>query len=553
MRVRQMTCAATIVLVLSVDLLSQDGVDLTVVDRIKGEAFTRSEVMRDLRTLTDLHSGRLTGSPQFESAAKWAVDRLTRYGVSNVHIERWGPFGRSWSLEQYSVEQLSPVYSRLAAMPLAWSASTAGPVTGEPILAPFPLSFARGPKRLAEDFDAYRKQWRGKLRGKIVLFTPSQSTPRRDKPLFTRYSDAELAQLAQAPDPSEVPRAATLDELPWPDKDEEVSKLFMGLPETLLDQLIDRYDALDNERSRFLSEEGVVAILRADQRAREGLVAGEAAGSYRARDPLAPPTFVVSAEHYNRLVRLVEDKQPVRLRLDLKTVASPNDVEGGNIIGEIPGGARKDEIVMIGAHFDSWHGGTGTTDNAAGSAVMIEVMRILKALNLKSDRTVRIALWGGEEQGLLGSRAHVKTHFADPETMALKPEHEKLSGYFNLDNGSGRIRGVYLQQHEAMRPLFEQWLAPFRDLGVTTVTIRNTGGTDHLSFARVGLPGFQFIQDGLDYGSVTHHTSADTYEHAVPADLMQASAVIASVVYHVANRSERLPRRELPKPVAARK
>jgi hypothetical protein len=311
-------------------------------------------------------------------------------------------------------------------MPLAWSASTTGPVTGEPVLAPFPLSFARGPKRLAEDFDAYRKQWHGKLRGKIVLFTPAQSTPPRDKALFTRYSDAELAQLAKAPDPTEVPRARTLDEQQWPDKEEQVFNLFMGMPEALLDQLIDRYDALDSERSRFLLEEGVVAVLRGDQRAREGLVAGEAAGSYRARDPLAPPTFVVSAEHYNRIVRLLEDKQPVRLRLDLKAVVSSNDVDGGNIIGEIPGGAKRDEVVMIGAHFDSWHGGTGTTDNGAGSAVMIEVMGILKALNLRLDRTVRMALWGGAEQGLLGSRAYVKAHFADPDTMVLKPEHEKL-------------------------------------------------------------------------------------------------------------------------------
>ena len=296
-----------------------------------------------------------------------------------------------------------------------------------------------------------------------------------------------------------------------------------------------------------MRDEGVAAVLQADQRAREGLLAGEAAGSYRARDPLAPPTLVVTAEHYNRLVRLAEQKQPVRLRIDVKTTASAADVDGGNIVAEIPGVAKGDQVVMIGAHFDSWHTGTGATDNGAGSAVMIEVMRILKTLDLRMDRTVRLALWGGEEQGLLGSRAYVTTHFADPDTMVLKPEHEKLSGYFNLDNGSGRIRGVYLQGHEAMRPIFEQWLAPFRDLGVTTITIQNTGGTDHLSFARVGLPGFQFIQDPLDYGTVTHHTLADTFDHAVPADLMQASAVIATVVYQAATRPERLPRRELPR------
>jgi Zn-dependent M28 family amino/carboxypeptidase len=321
----------------------------------------------------------------------------------------------------------------------------------------------------------------------------------------------------------------------------------MTMPEALLDQLIDRYDELTAARSKFLRDEGAAAVLLADQRAREGLLAAEAAGSYHARDALAPPTMVVTAEHYNRLVRLVEQKQAVRIRVEMKSTASASDVEGGNIVAEITGGAKRDEVVMIGAHFDSWHGGTGATDNGAGSAVMIEVMRILKTLNLRLDRTVRLALWGGEEQGLLGSRAYVKAHFADPDTIALKPEHEKLSGYFNLDNGSGRIRGVYLQGHEAMRPLFEQWLAPFRDLGVTTITVRNTGGTDHLSFTRIGLPGFQFIQDPLDYETVTHHTLADTSDHAVPADLMQAAAVIATVVQQAATRPERLPRRELPR------
>jgi hypothetical protein len=436
---------------------------------------------------------------------------------------------------------------RLSAMPLAWSDSTNGPISGEPLLAPFELAFARGPKRLAEDFDAYRRRWAGKLRGRIVLFTPAQQTAPRQTPLFKQQTEAELQELARAPEPAAQLTATRLDDLEWPEQPEAVFKLFTAMPEALLDQVIARYDELGAARSRFLRDEGVAAVLQADQRAREGLLAGEAAGSYRARDPLAPPTLVVTAEHYNRLVRLAEQKQPVRLRIDVKTAASATDVDGGNIVAEIPGVAKGDQVVMIGAHFDSWHTGTGATDNGAGSAVMIEVMRILKTLDLRMDRTVRLALWGGEEQGLLGSRAYVTTHFADPDTMVLKPEHEKLSGYFNLDNGSGRIRGVYLQGHEAMRPIFEQWLAPFRDLGVTTITIQDTGGTDHLSFARVGLPGFQFIQDPLDYGTVTHHTLADTFDHAVPADLMQASAVIATVVYQAATRPERLPRRELPR------
>jgi carboxypeptidase Q len=534
-------CTTTVV-------LSQETVDLGVIDRIKDEAFARSEVMDHLRNLTDVHGPRLTGSPQFEEAAKWAAERLTAYGLSDVHIERWGPFGRSWSVEQYSAELLAPHYTRLAAMPLAWSASTPGPVTGEPLLTPLETSVESGGlKKIAENFEAYRRQWSSKLRGRILLLTPVKPEPPPEKPLFKRYTDADLTEIATALEPLALLRVSKVDDLVWPEKPEEMFKMFMAMPASLVDQLIDRLDVIALERSRFFASEGVVAVLTADGRARDGRLAAEAAGSYRSRNPLAPPTFVVTAEHYGRLVRLVEQKQPVRVRLDLKVAVTDSDVEGGNIVGEINGGARKDEIVMIGAHFDSWHSGTGATDNGAGSAVMIEVMRILKALNLKLDRTVRLALWGGEEQGLLGSRAYIQAHFADPVTMDLKPEHGKLSGYFNLDNGSGKIRGVYLQGNEAMRPLFEQWLAPFRDLGVTTVTIRDTGGTDHLSFTRVGLPGFQFIQDSLDYGTLTHHTSADTYDHAVPADLMQASAIIASVVYEAANRSERLPRRELPK------
>ena len=522
-------------------VVAQEPVDLGVIDRIKAEAFDRSQVMEHLRFLTDVYGPRLTGSPQFDEAARWTTERLKSFGVSNVHVETWGPFGRSWSAEQYSVEQLEPRYAQLTAAPLAWSASTSGPVTGEPLLAPLEVSFMRGPKKAADSFAEYRARWTGKLRGRIVLLSPTHPESPRSSALFTRMTAEQLSELAGAPDPVAKPPITSIDAIEWPEKQEDVFKLFMSMSADMVDRLIDRYDELDAERGAFFAREGVAAVLRADDRAREGLLAAEAAGAFKAASPMAPATFIVTSEQYGRIARLVEHKQPVRLRVELKATASVTDVDGQNIVGEIPGGAKADEVVMVGAHFDSWHTGTGTTDNGAGSAVMIEVMRILKALDLKLDRTVRIALWGGEEQGLLGSRAYVKAHFGEPG--APTPEHGKLSGYFNLDNGSGRIRGVHLQGHEAMRPIFEQWLAPFRDLGVTTITIRDTGGTDHLSFARVGLPGFQFIQDPLDYGTLTHHTSADTLDHAVPSDLMQAAAVIAAVVYDAANRPERLPRR----------
>jgi carboxypeptidase Q len=539
---RKFTSSIAVVTVVcgSLVLFGQESTDLAVIDRIKSEAFTRSEVMDHLRELTDTHGPRLTGSPEFDAAAKWAMNRLSAYGLSNVHLEGWGPFGRSWSVQQYSVEMVTPGYAQLAAMPLAWSRSTDAPVIGEPILAPLDSNFFQSPARQAATLAEYQTRWRGKLRGKIILTSANMPLSPRERPLFARFSDADLAELAKAP--KSIQSYAQLDDIPWPDNVQDVARMVMSMPDVLLEQLMERLDQLALERTKFFVAEGVAAVLVSDERGRGGASAAEAAGSYRARDPLAPPTFVVTAEHYGRIARLVERKQPVSLRINLKANVSSTDVQGANIIAELPG-TQRDEVVMIGAHFDSWHSATGATDNAAGSAVMIEVMRILKALDMRLGRTVRIALWGGEEQGLLGSRAYVKAHFAGPATLALLPAHDKLSGYFNLDNGSGRIRGVYLQGHEAMRPIFEQWFAPFRDLGVTTTTIRDTGATDHLVFTRVGLPGFQFIQDPLNYESETHHTSADTFDHVVAEDLKQASAVIASVVYHAAMRPERLPRR----------
>jgi hypothetical protein len=516
--------------------------DLAVVDRIKREAFDRSQVMETLRQITDVHGARLTASPQFDRAAEWTVGRLKELGLSNVQLEPWGPFGRSWAVTRYSVEQLQPVYMQLDAAPLAWSGPTTGAVEGTPMLAPLDVTFWLGPKKIAAQFETFKQTWAGKLRGRILLLSKPEVESPRDKPLFERLSAADLEGLAGAPEPAARLAITTVDEIPWPERREDVMKLFATIPPELEDQLFDRFDELMAQRAEWFASQGVAAVLLSDDRAREGLLAGEAAGAYKAQT-LAPPTFVVTSEQYARLARLAEHKDPVTVRVSLETTVSPANVQAHNIVAEIPGGARKDDVVMIGAHFDSWHTGTGTTDNGVGSAVMIEVMRILKTLDVPLQRTVRLGLWSGEEQGLLGSRAYVAAHFGDPKKHTEKPEHARLSGYFNLDNGSGKIRGVYLQGHDAMRPLFEKWLAPFRDLGVTTISIRNTGGTDHLSFNAVGLPGFQFIQDPLDYGTLTHHTSADTLDHAVPADLMQAAAVIASVVYEAANLPERLPRR----------
>jgi carboxypeptidase Q len=528
---------------------AQEHPDLSVVDRIKSEAFDRSKVMDTLYQITDVRGPRLTGSPQFDEAARWTMSRLKEYGLENVHPEHWGPFGRAWSIEQSSLEVIEPGYERLVAAPLAWSAPTKDAVTGELIIAPLTVSFRDGPKKVREGMDAYKAKWTGKLRGRIVLLNEPKVPKPQTNPQFRRYTDADLQEMAAAPAPAPRSTAQNLNDLEWPEDRDDLGKLFNSLPNRLMDQLYDLYDSVVAERGAFFAKEGAAGVLLEDDRAHEGRLAAEAAGGFKMADTAAPATFVVTAEQYDRIARAVDRKIPFKVRLNLRVKTSDRDVDGANIVAEIPGsGDKKDEIVMIGAHFDSWHTATGATDNGAGSAVMIEVMRILKTLNLKMDRTVRIALWSGEEQGLFGSRAYVKEHFADPKTMQVTAEHARISGYFNLDNGSGKIRGVYLQGNEAMRPLFENWLAPFRDLGVATITIRNTGGTDHQSFDAVGIPGFQFIQDPLDYGSVTHHTNMDTYDHAIPEDLMQASAVIASVVYDAANRKDMLPRRELPKP-----
>jgi len=297
----------------------------------------------------------------------------------------------------------------------------------------------------------------------------------------------------------------------------------------------------------FFRDEGVLAVVSGDTRGTGGVVFAEAGGSYENGAPIPPPMVSLAPEPYDRLCRLVEKKIPVKIELEMEATFDETSPDGMDVVAEIPGGAKRDEVVMLGAHLDSWHSGTGATDNAAGTAVVLEAMRILKALGLPMDRTVRLALWTGEEQGILGSRGYVKNHFADPVTMRTLPEHAKLSGYFNLDNGTGKIRGVYLQGNDMMRPVFRAWLAPFEDMGTVTISIQDTGGTDHLSFDAVGLPGFQFIQDPLDYGSRTHHSNIDVYDHVQEGDLMQAAAILASVVYDAATRPELLPRKSLPK------
>jgi carboxypeptidase Q len=517
---------------------------LEIVHKIKTEAFDNSQVMDTLSYLTDAYGPRLTASPEFNEAAQWTVNRLKSYGLSDVKEEAWGPFGRSWSIESYTIDMVSPRYSHLVAAPLAWSAPTNGVVKGEVMLAPLP-GREYNPKKLADQIQAFETKWKGKLQGKIVLVTAPKPSAPRTKANFERYTDAELGDLSKAPAPM-AKKKIDWANVEIPDDRDGQRQFFMSLSEAQIDEFIDKLDVERNKLSQFLHDEGVLAVIRTDPRAHDGMNFAEAAGPEKAKSALAPATFVVDEEQYSRMTRLLEKKIPVIVSAELKVKVSDQDQMGQNIVAQIPGTAKADEVVMIGAHFDSWHTGTGATDNGAGSAVMIEVMRILKSLNLPMKRTVRIGLWSGEEQGLFGSKAYVTAHFADSKTMELKPEHANLDAYLNLDNGSGKIRGVYLQGNDAARPIFQQIMGPFHDMGVTTLTLQNTGGTDHLSFDAVGLPGFQFIQDELDYSTITHHSNMDTYSHVVAEDLMQASAVIATAVYEIANREERFPRKPMP-------
>ena len=537
---------------------ADDDVDLSVVHRIKNEAFRNSQVMDHMFFLSDRFGPRISGSPAYLASAQWAVDLLEGWGLRNAGLESWGEFGRGWSLERFSIHMVEPVYSRLAGIPGAWTAGTNGTVTASVVAAHLYETKEDGNavqwdlEKRADSLRAYALRNKGKLRGKIVLLDRPRDLELATEPESIRYDGESLAETAEAPQP----RSAERYEWPMksvPSDPEKRRRLYAWLPLAVSADYWMQSSAVWEILYAFFRDEGVTAVFSTDGRGSGGISFNEEWGSWIPGSPTAPPIIALAPEPYARLSRLVEKGEEVSVELDVKVSFHYADLNGYNVVAEILGRSKKKEIVMLGAHLDSWHGATGATDNAAGCAVVIEAVRILKTLDLPMARTVRLALWGGEEQGLLGSRGYVRNHFADPVTMELKKEHANLSGYFNLDNGSGKIRGAYLQGNDMMRPIFQAWFGPFRDLGVDTVSIRNTYGTDHLSFDAVGLPGFQFIQDPLEYSTRTHHSDLDSVDHVVDADLMQASAVIASLVYHAANREEKLPREPLPDPLPPRR
>jgi hypothetical protein len=478
--------------------------------RIKEEGLQRSQVMEITSWLTDVHGPRLTGSPNIRAAAGWAEKTMKEWGLANVALEPWGAFGRGWSNERFAAHVIAPQAYALIGYPKAWSPGTNGPVVAEVIFAPIETE---------ADFDTFK----GKLAGKFVLSAPLREVREIATALSQRYSDKDLEELATEDDVG-------------PRRGRQYNRANIELA---------------RKRLQFYKDEGALAVIDAG-RGDGGTVFVQGAGirgapgSQTSRESTITEVSL-AVEHYGRIVRTVQKKIPVRLELDVKNTFHPEE-PAFNVVAEIPGTDKAGELVMLGAHFDSWHGGTGATDNAAGSAVMMEAMRILKAAGLKPRRTIRLALWSGEENGLLGSKAYVKAHFADPETMQLKPDHARLSGYFNVDNGTGKIRGVYLQGNEGIVPIFRAWIEPFRNLGMTTLSIQDTGGTDHLSFDAVGLPGFQFIQDPVEYDTRTHHSNMDVYERIQEPDMKQNAVIVAAFVYQTANREEKLPRKPLPKP-----
>lgn len=506
-------------------------IDTTMISKIKNEGLNHSKVMDVLSMLTDVHGPRLTNSPQHRKAAEYVKSTLESWGLQNVVIDQWDEeFGRGWQLKKFNLQVSEPSAFQVISHPKAWSPGIKGIVATEAVY-------------LDVKDEADLEKYKGKLKGKIVLF----SAPVAVKPGFKsdayRFSDSTLLTMANAAPGTEGGPAARRG------------------PTTTMQQ----QQKLAFAKWEICEKEGAIAVLEASPAARleDGTIMVSAATvpyppsvpfekrvSSRATNvPKILPQIIVADEQYNRMVRLLQKGIAVKMELSLETEFTTAS-SGFNVIGEIPGTDLKDEIVMIGAHLDSWHAGTGATDNGAGSAVMMEAMRIIKSLGTNPRRTIRIGLWGGEEQGLLGSRNYVKRTFGERldktrpyDSIKLKPAAEKFSVYFNMDNGSGRYRGVYLQGNEAAGSIFKAWLRPFAKMGASTITIQDTGATDHVAFDAIGLPGFQFIQDPIEYSSRTHHTSMDVYDKAVEGDLKNNSVITAAFAWMAANRDGKIPRK----------
>lgn len=518
---------------------------------IRKQGLEQSQLEGVLQVMNDVYGARLTGSAELDRASDWAAEEFRKMGLVNVKKEAWGPFGRGWSLDGFYLHASGTDFSfPVMGFPKAWSGPTAGRKSGEVIVVT-----AETPEEV--------KAMASRIRGNVVLMGAERPLEEPFEPIAHRLDDSDLLKMAT-----------------WaPAADAGAARPRMGgSPEQMERMRVQR------AVTSAIFEAGPAAIIDGSRLGDYGTIFVSAASvpvppdapafggrvtPYSTDKPTVIPQFTLAVEHFNRIHRLVSGGHKVTLDFELNARYYDADPMEYNIVGEIPGTdpALGDELVMVGGHYDAWHAGTGMTDNAAGSATMMEVMRILrdtyKELGKAPRRTIRIALWTGEEQGLLGSRAYVAQQFAERQAvpgaapggmggpqgpLTLKPAHDKLSVYYNLDNGTGKIRGIYTQGNEAIAPIFRSWLKPFEDLGASTVTLQNTGGTDHQSFDGVGLPGFQFIQETIAYDTKTHHSNMDVYDHGIVADLQQAATIIASFVYHSAERDEKMPRKALPQP-----
>ncbi len=509
-------------------------VDHDVVELIKEEGINNSQLLEMASWLTDVYGPRLSNSPQLNRAHEWTQQQFEEMGLSNVHLHRYGPFGKGWELKRYAMHATTPyTYFPVTSFPKAWSSGHDGPVSGEVVI-------------LQVDSAEELEQYRGELGDKFVMLQePQDSEPAWD-PIAMRNSEERLLSLANATEDFSRPEGGgggpSQAALERAQLNYEIMKLLHEeRPHAILDQ-------------SYRGWYGQIAISGAQLPNDPSLGWGSRVRPHEPGAPEAVPQISLAREHYGRIYRLIEKDIPVQLELELEVEFQDEDLFGYNSIAEIQGTDPElsDEVVMLGAHIDSWHAGTGATDNAAGTAVMMEVMRILNTLDIEPRRTIRVGLWGNEEQGLHGSRHYVSDHFGYVEDGELVEgdHYDKLSAYYNIDNGTGQVRGIYLQGNEQLRQIFRAWLSPFSDWDASTVSFGNTGGTDHLSFDRIGLPGFQFIQDPIEYFSMTHHSNQDLFERLVEQDLKRTAVIVATFVYHTAMLDERLPRKgELDFPV----
>jgi carboxypeptidase Q len=511
-----------------------DKVDLGALTQIKHEAFEHSQVMENLFYISEVYGPRVNNSRNHRAAAEWAIGQMKSWGLENVHLEKWGPFGDGWQIKKFYGALETPAYASLIGFPLAWTPGTNGPVTAEAVLAPL---------HSEADFAKYK----GKLKGKIVLIFDPRELALHTEPDAHRLTDEEVEARTKTQDPSRPGFAGggrPASAVPQPGEFTP-SSLSTAAPSGRI---------LRNQVNAFLNQEGVAVALTPGYNGDGGTIFASYGGSQNPKDPVGPPMAAITPEQYNRICRLLGHGITPKLTFDIETEYQKDDQMGFNVVGEIRGTVKADEVVMVGGHFDSWQGGTGATDNGTGSAVAMEAVRILATLHKPMARTVRVALWGGEEEGLYGSLAYVQQHFAPRDTMKKTPEYDNLDVYFNDDSGSGKFRAVSALGNAELAAIFQSWIAPIKDLGIEAVTgltagpTLQPGGTDSTSFSWIGLDGIGFMQDPLEYGTRTHHSNMDLYDRVQKGDAMQGAMIEAWFAYNAATRAEMLPRIETPAP-----